>query len=133
MISKSKSSKTTTCIVVGIAHCPGFGVKVYSVVAVGLKFGDHVPLTPLFDRFGRITELPKQLGLTGVKVGVRIGFTMMVICVEVAQKLASGVKVYVVVCKLLKAGNQDPVIPLFEVVGRAAKVSPEHISATCVN
>ena len=32
-----------------------------------------------------------------------------------------------------KAGDQVPVIPLFEVVGNADKVAPEQIDATCVN
>ena len=34
---------------------------------------------------------------------------------------------------LLSAGDHVPVIPLFEVVGNAAKVAPEHIGATAVN
>ena len=31
------------------------------------------------------------------------------------------------------AGDQVPVIELFEVVGNAANVAPEQIAATCVN
>ena len=31
------------------------------------------------------------------------------------------------------AGDQVPVIPLFDVVGNAANVAPEQIVATCVN
>ncbi len=34
---------------------------------------------------------------------------------------------------LSKAGNQVPVIPLFEVVGNAVRVPPEQIGDTCVN
>ena len=34
---------------------------------------------------------------------------------------------------LFSAGDQVPLIPLFEVVGNAAKVAPEHIGATAVN
>ena len=34
---------------------------------------------------------------------------------------------------LFSAGNQLPVIPLFEVVGNAVNVVPEQIAATCVN
>ena len=34
---------------------------------------------------------------------------------------------------LLSAGDHVPEIPLFEVVGNAAKVAPEHIGATAVN
>jgi hypothetical protein len=40
------------------------------------------------------------------------------------------VKVYVVVTILFKAGDQLPVILFVEVVGRAAKVAPEHIGDT---
>ena len=34
---------------------------------------------------------------------------------------------------LLSAGDQVPVIPLVEVVGKAAKLPPEQIGATAVN
>ena len=34
---------------------------------------------------------------------------------------------------LSRAGDQVPVIPLFEVVGSAASTAPEHIGATAVN
>ena len=34
---------------------------------------------------------------------------------------------------LFKAGDQVPVIPLFEVVGKAFKVAPEQIGLTAVN
>ena len=37
-----------------------------------------------------------------------------------------------VVAVLFNAGDHVPVIPLFEVVGNAAKVAPEHIGATAV-
>ena len=40
---------------------------------------------------------------------------------------------YVVVAVLFKAGDQVPVIPLFDVVGRVLKDAPEQIAATCVN
>jgi hypothetical protein len=38
-----------------------------------------------------------------------------------------------VVAVLSNAGDHIPVIPLFEVVGNADKVAPEHIAVTCVN
>jgi len=41
--------------------------------------------------------------------------------------------VYVVVAVLSKAGDQVPVIPLFEVVGNADKLAPEQMELTCVN
>ena len=34
---------------------------------------------------------------------------------------------------MFKAGDQEPVMPLFEVVGRADKVAPEQMGATAVN
>ena len=37
------------------------------------------------------------------------------------------------VAVLFIAGDHVPVIPLFEVVGKAANEQPEHIGATCVN
>ena len=37
-----------------------------------------------------------------------------------------------VVWVLFKAGDQVPVIPLLEVVGKAESVAPEQIGATCV-
>jgi hypothetical protein len=41
--------------------------------------------------------------------------------------------VYVVVAVLFSAGDHVPVIPLFEVVGKATKVAPEQMGATAVN
>ena len=37
------------------------------------------------------------------------------------------------VAVLFNAGDQAPVIPLFDVVGNAASAAPEHIGATAVN
>ena len=34
---------------------------------------------------------------------------------------------------MFKAGDHEPVIPLFEVVGKAVSVAPEQIGATAVN
>jgi hypothetical protein len=48
----------------------------------------------------------------------------MVIVAVVAHCPADGVKVYVVVALLFKAGAHVPVIPLLDVVGKAAKVPP---------
>ena len=57
-------------------------------------------------------------------------FTVMVIVAVVAHNPAVGVKVYKVVAALFMAGDQVPVMLLFEVVGRAAKVPPAQIGAT---
>ena len=75
---------------------------------------------------------PEQIGATAVNVGVTFGLTVIVNVVVVAHCPAVGVKVYVVVAVLFKAGDQLPVIPLFEVVGSADKVAPEQIGATAV-
>lgn len=97
--------------------------------------GDHVPLILLFDVVGNAANVsPIQIGDTAVKVGVvGVEFTVMVNVVVVAHCPAVGVKVYVVVAVLFIAGDQVPVILLFEVVGKAAKVSPMQIGATAVN
>ncbi len=58
---------------------------------------------------------------------------MIVIVAVFAQTPIVGVNVYVVVAVLLIAGDQVPVIALFEVKGKAESVAPEQIAATCVN
>ena len=98
------------------------------------KAGDHVPVIPLFEVVGNPDKVaPEQIEFTCVNVGVTFGLTMIVIPAVVAHNPEVGVKVYVVVVVLSKAGNQVPVIPLFEVVGNADKVTPEQTAATCVN
>jgi len=52
--------------------------------------------------------------------------------VPVAQDPAEGVKVYVVVAVLFKAGDHVPTIPLLDVVGKADNDAPVQIAATCV-
>jgi phosphate starvation-inducible membrane PsiE len=64
--------------------------------------------------------------------GAVVGLTVIVKVVVVAHKPAVGVKVYVVVAVLFKAGAHVPVIPLVEVVGSALNVPPEQMSATGV-
>ena len=56
----------------------------------------------------------------------------MVNVVVAAHTPDVGVKVYIVVVVLSKAGDQVPVIALVEVVGSAFRVSPEQIGATAV-
>ena len=95
------------------------------------KAGDHVPVIPLFDVVGNADKLaPEQIAATCVNVGVVFGSTVIVIVAVVAHNPEVGVKVYVVVAVLSKAGDQIPVIPLVEVVGNAANVAPEQIAAT---
>ena len=76
---------------------------------------------------------PEQIGATGLNVGVTFGLTVIVNVVVTAHSPVVGVKVYVVVAVLFKAGAQVPVIPLLEVVGNGDKVAPEQIGATAVN
>lgn len=98
------------------------------------RAGDHVPVIPLLDVVGKADKLPpKQIAATALKVGVTFGVTLMVNVAVVAHSPASGVKVYNVVVVLSRAGDHVPVIPLFEVVGKADNVAPAQMSATEVN
>ena len=68
-------------------------------------------------------------------VAVGFEFTAIVIDVFVAHvgdAVDVGVKVYVVVAVLFKAGDQLPTILLFDVVGNALNVPPEQIDPICV-
>ena len=120
--------------VVVVAHCPAVGVKVYVVVVVLSKAGLQVPVYPLFEVVGKAVKVPPEhIGATAVKVGVIFGLTVMLKVVVVAHWPGVGVKVYVVVAVLFKAGVQTPVMLLLEVVGKAVKVAPEHMGAIPVN
>jgi hypothetical protein len=57
----------------------------------------------------------------------------MVKVVEVAHSPAEGVKVYVVVAVLFRAGAQVPEMPFREVVGNGESEAPEQIAATGLN
>ena len=70
---------TVIVMVAVVAHNPEVGVKVYVVVAVLYKAGDHVPVIPLVEVVGNADKLdPEQMELTCVKVGVVFGFTVIV-------------------------------------------------------
>jgi hypothetical protein len=73
---------------------------------------------------------PAQIAGTGAKVGVTLGFTVMVSVAGVAHCPAEGVNVYVVVAEWLSAGLQVPVIPLIEVVGNGESTVPSQIAGT---
>jgi hypothetical protein len=101
------------------------------VVVVLFSAGDHEPLIPLVEVVGKEANVPpEQIGATAVKVGVIFGFTVITKVVVVAHCPAVGVKVYVVVVVLFSAGDHEPLIPLVEVKGKAAKVPPEQIGVT---
>ena len=104
------------------------------VVPVLFKAGDQVPVNPLLDVVGKAeSAAPEQMGATAVNVGVIFGFTVIVSVVGKTHTPDVGVKVYVVVLVLFNAGDQVPVYPLLEVVGKADKGAPEQIGATAVN
>jgi hypothetical protein len=96
--------------------------------------GDHVPETPLLEVVGNAVKgaLAQEDAIV-VNVGVTIGFTVMVIVAVFAHNPAVGVNVYVVVIVLFIVGDQVPVTPFVDVVGKAAIVAPEQTAATCVN
>jgi hypothetical protein len=104
------------------------------VVALLFKTGDQVPEMPLVEVVGKADNVsPAQIGAIGVNVGVIIGFTVIVKVCVLTHCPDDGVKVYVVVVKLFKAGDQVPEIPLMEVVGKADNVPPAQIGAIGVN
>ncbi|WP_422108102.1 hypothetical protein [Winogradskyella sp.] len=77
---------------------------------------------------------PSQMGFTASNKGMILELTIMSSVVSKTQPCpASGVNVYVVVVVLSKAGLQLPIIPLLEVVGKGAKVSPSQIGFTASN
>ena len=86
-------------------------------------------MKPLFEELGKIGAVALvQIAGIASKVGRIFGFTIMVILVvAVAHCPIVGVKVYVVVAVLFIAGDQVPVTPLLDVVGKFAKVFPEQI------
>ena len=134
MVCTAGNGLTVMVIVVLVAQSPAVGVKVYVVVAVLLIAGVQVPVMPLFEVAGRAASgSALQIAGTGVKVGVIFGFTVIVNVVVVAHNPDVGVNVYVVVVVLSNAGLQVPVMPLFDVVGKALIVAPAHIAPTGVN
>ncbi|RQO30959.1 hypothetical protein DBR32_09630 [Taibaiella sp. KBW10] len=94
------------------------------VVAVLFIAGAQVPVTPFVEVVGSGLKLaPAQTGATCVNTGV-VPFTVMVIVTSVAHCPAVGLKVYVVVVVLFKAGDQVPVTPFVEVVGKGLIIAP---------
>lgn len=123
---------TVTVNVVVVAHKPAVGVNVYTLLAVLLTVdGFQVPVIPLSDVVGNADTLPPSQIVNVVpklNVGVMFGFTVTVNVVVVAHKPAVGVNVYTALAVLLTVDAAHvPVIPLFDVVGNAGTVPPEHI------
>ena len=96
--------------------------------------GLHVPVMPLLDVVGKAAiAAPLQYGPTAANVGVMFGLMVIVNWAVVAQRPAVGVNVYVVVAVLLIAGLHVPVMPLLDVVGKAAIVAPLQYGPTAAN
>ena len=109
-------------------------MNVYVVVARLFNAGDQVPLIAFIEVVGKAASgSPEQIAATGLNVGVVDAFTFIMSVVVVAHCPAVGVKVYVVVARLFNAGDQVPLIPFVDVVGKAASGSPEQIPATGLN
>ena len=82
------------------------------------------------DVVGKATTPPLQIVVSGLTIGLTPGeFTLTVIVAVVAHNPVVGVKVYVVVTVLFIAGDQVPVTPFVEVVGKL-KLPPLQIAAT---
>ena len=82
---------------------------------------------------GNVEGKPGQRVAVILNVGtIELLITFTVMVVVVAHCPVFGVNVYVVVAVLLGAGDQVPVMPLFEVVGKEGKVVLIQIGATCV-
>ena len=84
---------TVTVMVVVAVHPPGFGVKVYVVVAILLIAGLHVPEIPLVEVAGSVNDCPEQIGVMALKVGTVPAFTVTVIVAVAAHCDPSGVNV----------------------------------------
>ena len=123
---------TLTVMVVVEAHCPAVGVNVYVVVAWLFIVGVQLPVMLLLEVVGSVNEPPAQIPFICVNVGSTEGVTLTVMVAVVAHCPTVGVKVYVVVAWLFKAGVQTPVMLLFDVVG-SVNDPPAQIGFTCVN
>ena len=110
---------TVTVNVVVAAHCPAFGVNVYTPEVVLLTTdGLHAPVIPFVDVVGKVgTTPPLQIvsELPKVNAGVIVGFTVTVNVAGTAHWPASAVNVYTPEAVVLTtAGLHVPVSPSFE-------------------
>ena len=105
------------------------GVDVVKFVpAVGTVY--HFKAVPVATKLATVAV---ALNVCADAVGAGVAFTVIVIVAVFEHCPAVGVNVYVVVVVLFNAGNQVPVMPLLDVVGKADNVAPEQIGATAVN
>jgi hypothetical protein len=78
----------------GVPHCPKLGVKLYSVVEVLFKAGDHAPEIPFVDVVERGSSIaPAHIGLIGINDGVSIVLIFKVKVVADAHCPTLGIKV----------------------------------------
>src|SRR5215204_2844255 len=117
-----------TLTIARMAHVLPVGVNVYVVVAVLFTAGDQVPAMPSFEVGGSVMVDPLHTGAIGSKLGVTCGVTVTLSVAVGGPLLPVGVKVYVVVAVLFKAGDQVPAMPSFE-VGGSVMVDPLHTGA----
>ena len=81
----------------------------------------------------KVHDPPEQMVANdAVAVTVGLAFTVMV-SVAVVAHCAAGVNVYVVVAVLFSAGDQLPLMPFVETVGKGDRVWPTQIGLTELN
>lgn len=126
--------------VVGLAHWPEAGIKVYSIVPAFVVFiaaGDQLPVMELIDIPGKVgAVLFWHNGPIGVSVGVVGKFTVTTIVAMLAHCPAVGLNVKVVlpaVAVLTSVGFHVPVIPLFDVPGSGGADAPTQRGAIWVS
>ena len=104
------------------------------VVVVLFNEGDQLPLIPFVEVVGSgAIVAPLQIAGMLAKFGLVAWFTTIVIDVVSAHGPDGlGVKTYVVVVELLRAGDQVPEKPLLDVVGSGFNKSPVQIGAILV-
>lgn len=100
-----------------VAHKPGVGVKVYSVVVVLSKGGFHVPVIALVDVNGNgVNAFPEQIGVTALKVGIILGFTVTVLVASVSEQPPVPVKIYLIVAVPLAFPVISPVVAFTDAI-----------------
>ena len=96
--------------------------------------GVHAPVIPFLDVVGNALSVSAaHIGDTVSKVGVIVGFTVMVKVVDVAHCPAEGVNVYSVVLVLSNAGVHVPAMPFLDIVGSTLSALSAQIGAMASN